>query len=108
MTDLLPIVSQFGAAGLIGVLWLMERRSAATRDRQLTDAHQALLERDRSVEALLDVVRENTRVIAALEHTQRELLATARDIAAGGLHRAARASATPAAARATGATRQAG
>ncbi|QOJ17143.1 MAG: hypothetical protein HRU76_05940 [Phycisphaeraceae bacterium] len=67
-------LGQLGAAGLIGVLWVMERRHAALRDRQLDEAHRRLLERERDVTLLLEVIRDNTRAIAALEGGQRHLI----------------------------------
>lgn len=66
--------THFGAAGLIGVLWILERRHAALRDRQLDEAHVRLAALHRESSVLLDVVRDNTRAIAALEQSQRELL----------------------------------
>jgi hypothetical protein len=77
-TDLTTIFAQFGPAGLMGLLWIMERRHAATRERQLTEAHQRLSRQDDSIHALLEVVRDNTRAITSLEHTQRHLLHLAR------------------------------
>lgn len=38
----------------------MERRDAAHRDRQLDEAHRKLIGRERDLEALLAVVKENT------------------------------------------------
>ena len=76
-SELLTILSQFGPAGLMGLLWILERRHAALRERQLTEAHRAVAARDHESTALLDVVRDNTRAIATLEHTQRQVLRTA-------------------------------
>jgi len=72
--DILPVITQFGAAGLIGVLWIIERRHAMTRDRQLNEAHVALTTMRSESESLLTVVKENTRAITALEGSQRELV----------------------------------
>lgn len=74
--DLVPMLTQFGMAGLIGLLWVVERRNAATRERQLDEAHSRLLSAHRDSEVLLTVVRDNTRAIAALEHSQQRLIAT--------------------------------
>ena len=71
---MIEVMSQFGAAGLIGVLWIVERRMAAKRDRQLDEAHRGILARDRAVGALLEVLRRNTRAIARLEQSQRRLV----------------------------------
>lgn len=72
--EIATIVSQFGAAGLMGLLWIAERRHAALRDRQLTEAHRLVAARESEAAALLGIVRENTRAIVTLEQTQRRLM----------------------------------
>ena len=67
-------LTQFGAAGLIGMLWVFERRHAAARDRQLNESHQKLVGQERELDALLTVVKENTRAISTLEQGQRRLI----------------------------------
>lgn len=67
-------LTQFGAAGLIGMLWVFERRHAAIRDRQLNESHQKLVGQERELDALLTVVKENTRAISTLEQGQRRLI----------------------------------
>ncbi len=75
MTDLMvAALTQFGAAGLIGLLWILERRHAATRDRQLDEAHAVIVDRDQRIEALLTVIKENTAAINRLEQIQRRLI----------------------------------
>ena len=71
--DLLLELSRFGVAGLIGVLWVLERRHAAHRDRQLDEAHRMVVEHRREAETLLEVVKDNTRAIVSLEAGQRRL-----------------------------------
>lgn len=70
----MTVLTQFGAAGLIGLLWVVERRAAGGRERQLTEAHQRLMAQQRDVDALLRVVKENTAASKALEYTQRRLI----------------------------------
>ncbi len=65
--------TQFGMAGLIAWMWLTERRDAAGRERQLTEAHDRLLDQRVQLDALLNVVSENTRAVASLEAGQRAL-----------------------------------
>lgn len=72
---MLMTLTQFGAAGLIGVLWLYERRQAAARERQLDEAHRRVVGQERELEALLRVVQDNTRAMSALEASQRRLVA---------------------------------
>lgn len=79
--ELITALAQFGPAGLIGLLWIAERRHAAARDRQLMEAHNKLAMQDHHLEALLKVVRDNTRAITTLEQTQRQLIDLAQNLA---------------------------
>jgi hypothetical protein len=79
--EFIGILAQFGPAGLIGLLWIAERRHAAARDRQLSEAHARLSMQSNLLDAVVDVVKDNTRAITTLEHTQRQLIEVARDFA---------------------------
>jgi hypothetical protein len=72
--SIMAVLTQFGAAGLIGMLWILERRSAAARERQLTEAHQRLMSREHEIASLLQVVRDNTAAMKSMEYTQRRLV----------------------------------
>lgn len=78
--EVLTAFAQFGPAGLIGLMWLMERRAASTRERQLAEAHRLLAERGVAVETLVKIVKDNTRAIVSLEHTQRRLAGMAEEL----------------------------
>lgn len=65
--DLLSTLTQFGVAGLIAAMWLVERRAASAREKQLLDAHERIVESRAHLDALLTVVKDNTRAITALE-----------------------------------------
>ena len=67
--DLAP----FGATGLIAWMWLVERRSSAERERQLTEAHERLVQEKLELDTLVGLVRENTRAVSSLETSQRHL-----------------------------------
>jgi len=69
--ELMSLVAQFGSAGLIAMIWMVERRQAAVRDRQLTEAHERVLQQRMELGQLLSVVSENTRAVTGLEHSQR-------------------------------------
>lgn len=71
--DLTGPLVQFGAAGLIGWMWLSERRLAEQRERQLREAHDRLAQAAKGVDTLIDCIRDNTRVLAQLEAGQRTL-----------------------------------
>ena len=74
MNGMLTTLTQFGAAGLIGLLWVMERRHATQRDRQLDEAHRRLIDQERDLEALLTVVKENTKAVNTLQQGQVQLI----------------------------------
>jgi len=72
-TMILNNLTQLGAAGVIGWLWLCERRASTTRERQLTEAHDRVLAGRERAETLVGVVRDNASAIATLAETQRSL-----------------------------------
>lgn len=90
--DLIVTLTQFGVAGLIGWMWLLERRAGTSREQQLTEAHKRLMEDREQVAVLMEVVRDNTRALAALEAGQRGIAAALERLGAA---LAARGSDTP-------------
>jgi hypothetical protein len=73
-TELTTLVVQCGAAGLIGWMWLSERRAAAERERQLTDAHERIVHERTALDVVLRSVEGSTRALTAIEVGQRQLL----------------------------------
>lgn len=71
--DIAAAVAQLGAAGVIGWMWLSERRGAVERERELRDSHAVVMGQRESIAALVELVRESTRVMAGLEAQQRRL-----------------------------------
>ena len=74
--ETMSALSQFGVAGLICWMWLIERRSTAERERQITETHKALMHQREERESLITVVRDNTHALTTLEVGQRELTNT--------------------------------
>lgn len=70
-----------GVAGMIAAMWLIERRSAAVRERQITEAHTEVSGRGKSIDALMRVVQDNTHALGRVEATQRELSGAVREFA---------------------------
>lgn len=64
---------QFGVAGLMGMLWVWERGHSRKRERQISEAHQRLMQRDQQVTTLIRLVRKNTAALVEFERTQRRL-----------------------------------
>jgi hypothetical protein len=67
-------LTSFGAAGLMGAMWLWERRTSQKRESQLDDAHGRILGDQVKLEELIDVVRQNAEAISRLCTTQDQLL----------------------------------
>lgn len=72
-SEVASAVAQFGVAGLIGWMWLTERRAAQARERQLTEVHERLVQERATLDVVMRVVTANTRALAALEGTQNRL-----------------------------------
>ncbi len=72
MESALNDLASLGAAGVMGAMWLWERRSSATRERQLTEAHQRVLRDEQRLGKLTEVVDRNTAAIAQFQQIQRE------------------------------------
>lgn len=70
---IIEAVGQLGAAGLIGLMWLSERRAAAARERQLEEAHAALRSSQVALRSVLEVVGRNTEALSAVRESQRAM-----------------------------------
>ncbi len=73
--EMMGALTQFGVAGLVCWMWLCERRASAERERQITEAHEKLIGQGEGQRVLVEVIRENTKALAALEVGQRGLVA---------------------------------
>jgi hypothetical protein len=67
-------VASLGAAGLMGAMWLWERRTSQKREQQLDEAHARILGDRVQLDQLIGVVRQNAEAIARLCTTQDQLL----------------------------------
>jgi len=73
VVEMMGALAQFGVAGLIGWMWLSERRASGERERQIRETHEMLRQERTRLRTLVRIVAENTRALGALESTQREL-----------------------------------
>ena len=67
-------VTQFGVAGLMGVLWVWERLHSRKRETQLTEAHDRLIQERASLQLLMSLVQQNTAAIERFDRTQSQLI----------------------------------
>lgn len=74
--DIASTLTQFGTAGLIGWMWLTERKGALARERQIAEAHEALMHERAAFGVVIEALRENTKALAAIESSQRDLART--------------------------------
>ncbi len=72
-TDLITMATQFGVSGLIAWMWLTERRAAQARERDLTAAHDRLIEQRVQLDALMALVADNTKAVSSMESALRSL-----------------------------------
>lgn len=72
-TEMIQPLTQFGVAGLMGLLWVWERLMSRKRETQLNESHQRLLAQNHELAALIKLVRQNTRAIAKFDRTQLQL-----------------------------------
>ena len=70
----LDSVASLGAAGLMGAMWLWERRTSQKREQQLDEAHFRIMGDGVQLEQLMLVVRQNAEAFARLCTTQDQLL----------------------------------
>ena len=70
----LDSVASLGAAGMMGAMWLWERRTSQKRESQLDDAHARILGDRVQLEQLMGVIRQNAEAISRLCTTQDQLL----------------------------------
>ena len=68
--ELIESLTQFGVAGLMGVLWVWERLMSRRREQQLIDAHNRIMRDRDALHVLIKLVRHNTEAIERFERTQ--------------------------------------
>ena len=73
-------LTSFGAAGLMGAMWLWERRLSRLREQQLNDAHNRILRDEERLGKLTEVVEQNTAAITSFAETQRQVHETLKDL----------------------------
>ncbi|HEV8606764.1 MAG TPA: hypothetical protein VGQ99_15420 [Tepidisphaeraceae bacterium] len=69
-----PDFTSFGAAGLMGAMWLWERKTSRQREEQLDEAHVRILGDRVQLEQLIDVVRQNVEAMTRLGAIQDQLV----------------------------------
>ncbi len=63
---LLSEAASFGAAGLMGAMWLWERAGARQREKQIDEAHHRIMGDRVALGQLIEVVRQNSEALTRL------------------------------------------
>lgn len=72
--EVVAVLTQMGAAGLIGLMWLVERRSSSERERKMAALQERILSDKEELGVLLTALDSNTRAMVSLENGQRRLI----------------------------------
>ncbi|MEQ9460917.1 MAG: hypothetical protein RIG82_08205 [Phycisphaeraceae bacterium] len=71
-TTITPL-TQLGAAGIMGGLWVWERGLSSRRERELNEAHSKLMAQREALAEFMDIARQNARIIERFDQTQERL-----------------------------------
>jgi hypothetical protein len=67
-------LTQLGVAGLMGAMWLWERRTSRQREEQIDEAHARIMSDRVQIDQLIDVVKQNAEAMTRLSGTQEQLV----------------------------------
>ena len=84
---LISDLASFGAAGLMGAMWLWERKLSRLREYQLTQSHERIIRDEQRLGKLIQVVEQNTTANTRVSEGQREVCETLKQLSKE-IHRA--------------------
>jgi hypothetical protein len=67
-------LTSLGASGIMGAMWLWERRMSRQRETQLDEAHSRILSDRVQLEELIRVVETNSEAMSRLTASQEQLI----------------------------------
>ena len=71
--SLITDLTSFGAAGLMGAMWLWERKINRRREEQLNATHERILRDEQKLNCLTEVIDKNTAAIVRfIEHQKQQ------------------------------------
>jgi len=71
--EMIEPLTQFGVAGLMGFLWVWERKLSRKRESQLDTAHRELIGQRDQQQQLMQIVKHNTQTIERFDQTLSEV-----------------------------------
>jgi hypothetical protein len=67
-------LANLGVAGLMGAMWLWERRTSQKRESQIDESHARIMGDRVQLEQLMAVVKQNAEAVTRLSSLQDQLL----------------------------------
>ena len=67
-------LTSLGASGIMGAMWLWERRTSRQREQQLDEAHGRILSDKVQLEELIEVVKQNCEVMSRIGAVQDQIM----------------------------------
>jgi hypothetical protein len=58
--------TNLGVAGIMGAMWLWERRTSRVREQQIDEAHARIMADRVMLDQLMDLVQQNTKAMTRL------------------------------------------
>jgi len=76
VVNAMPDLAGLGSAGLMGAMWLWERKTSRLREQQLDEAHARVLANQVQLDQVILLVKSNTEALTRLCDAQERLLGT--------------------------------
>jgi hypothetical protein len=67
-------ITSLGASGIMGAMWLWERRMSRQRETQLDEAHSRILSDRVQLDELIRVVEQNSEAMGRLTASQEQMM----------------------------------
>jgi len=67
-------LANLGVAGLMGAMWLWERRTSQKREGQIDEAHARIMSDRVQLDQLMAVVKQNAEAVTRLSAVQEQLV----------------------------------
>lgn len=77
LSQLTPPLADFtnlGVAGVMGMMWLWERRTSRQREQQIDEAHARIMADRVMLDQLIDVVQKNSEALTELSTIQQQII----------------------------------
>ena len=78
--SLMSDLASFGAAGLMGAMWLWERKLSRAREEQISEAHERIVRDEERLGKLTAVVEQNSAAVTRFTEVQRQVVEALKDL----------------------------